>query len=207
MDYLVINHIEPDHSGAVSVLRTIWPDVRIIGNAKTAHFLKELYGLTENIQTIQEGEELSLGRHRLKFLLTPMVHWPETMMTYEMSRHILFSGDAFGGFGTIDGGFFDDEVNLAYYEDEILRYFSNVIGKYSLTVQKAIQKLQTLDIRIGRINPWPYLAKQTSRNYYKIRPMESAESGKRDGNCLWLHVREHKENDGICSSGSLPRKV
>lgn len=110
LDYLVINHIEPDHSGAVSVLRTIWPDVRIIGNAKTAHFLKELYGLTENIQTIQEGEELSLGRHRLKFLLTPMVHWPETMMTYEMSRHILFSGDAFGGFGTIDGGFFDDEV-------------------------------------------------------------------------------------------------
>ena len=148
VDYLIINHMEPDHSGAISVLRTIWPEIKIIGNKKTAEFLKEFYGITENILFIEDGEELSIGKHRLKFFFTPMVHWPETMMTYEVTRQMLFSGDAFGGFGALNGGIFDDEVDLAYYEDEILRYFSNIVGKYSPMVQKAIQKLAPFQIRL-----------------------------------------------------------
>ena len=148
VDYLVMNHMEPDHSGAISVLRSIWPQIRIIGNAKTAGFLKEFYGLTENIQIVQDGEEIPLGNFRLKFFITPMVHWPETMMTYEMVQQILFSGDVFGGFGALNGGLFDDEVDLAYYEDEILRYFSNIIGKYSVSVQKSLQKIQSLSLRM-----------------------------------------------------------
>lgn len=161
IDYLIIHHMEPDHSGAISVLRSIQPDLTIIGNTKTADLLRDFYGLSEHLHIVQDGEELSVGQNRLKFILTPMVHWPETMMTYETTRQILFSGDAFGGFGAMDGGLFDDEVDLTYYDDEILRYFSNIVGKYSSQVQKAIKKLQGLPIRmiasthgpIWRMNP------------------------------------------------------
>jgi len=148
VDYLIINHMEPDHSGAITILRSIWPQIRIVGNARTAGFLKEFYGITENIQIVQDTEEISLGKFRLKFFLTPMVHWPETMMTYEAVGKVLFSGDVFGGFGAMEAGLFDDEVDLAYYEGEILRYFSNVIGKYSSSVQRAIEKIKDLDIRL-----------------------------------------------------------
>jgi flavorubredoxin len=147
IDYLVVNHLEPDHSGAIPLVKKVFPGVQIIGNKKTAEFLNDLYGV-QDTRIVADGEELILGRRKLKFFLTPMVHWPETMMTYEMSDGILFAGDAFGGFGTLEGGIFDDEVDIHYYEDEILRYFSNIVGKYSPMVQKAIQKVAGVDIRI-----------------------------------------------------------
>jgi flavorubredoxin len=147
IDYLVINHLEPDHSGAVPLVKQIFPNVQVVGNKKTAEFINDLYGV-QDTRIVQDGEEISLGRRKLKFFLTPMVHWPETMMTYEPSDGILFAGDAFGGFGTLEGGIFDDEVDIHYYEDEILRYFSNIIGKYTAMVQKAIQKVSGVDIRI-----------------------------------------------------------
>ncbi len=140
IDYLVVNHLEPDHSGAIPLVKKIFPGIQILGNKKTAEFVNELYGV-QDTRIVADGEELSLGRRKLKFFFTPMVHWPETMMTYEMSDGILFSGDAFGGFGSLEGGIFDDEVDIHYFEDEILRYFSNIVGKYSPMVQKAIQKL------------------------------------------------------------------
>ena len=147
IDYLVINHLEPDHSGAVPILKQIFPQMKIVGNKKTAEFLESLYGISD-IHVVQDGDELKLGKRTLQFHLTPMVHWPETMMTYEASAGILFSGDAFGGFGTLDGGIFDDEVDIHYFEDEILRYFSNIVGKYAPMVQKAIKKLGALEIKI-----------------------------------------------------------
>ncbi len=147
IDYLVTNHLEPDHSGTVPTLRQAFPGMQVVGNRKTAEFVKDLYGI-EDMRVVQDGEEIDLGRHKLRFLLTPMVHWPETMMTFETISGILFSGDAFGGFGTLDGGIFDDEVDTEYFEDEILRYFSNIIGKYSPMVQKAIQKVGGLDIKV-----------------------------------------------------------
>ena len=147
IDYLVINHLEPDHSGAIPLVKQVFPNVQVVGNKKTAEFVNDLYGVGDT-RIVADGEEISLGRRKLKFFLTPMVHWPETMMTYEPTDGILFSGDAFGGFGTLEGGIFDDEVDIPYYEDEILRYFSNIIGKYSAMVQKAIQKVAGVDIRI-----------------------------------------------------------
>ena len=147
IDYLVINHLEPDHSGAVPILKQIFPQMQVVGNKKTAEFLESLYGIRD-IHVVQDGDELKLGKRTLQFHLTPMVHWPETMMTYEASAGILFSGDAFGGFGTLDGGIFDDEVDIHYFEDEILRYFSNIVGKYAPMVQKAIKKLGALEIKI-----------------------------------------------------------
>jgi flavorubredoxin len=148
IDYLVVHHLEPDHSGSVRVLREIFPEMKIVGNRKTAEFLGRLYGIRSGVEVVQDGGELDLGKNKLKLFLTPMVHWPETMMSYQPADKILFSGDAFGGFGTLDGGIFDDDLDIAHFEDEILRYFSNIVGKYAPMVQKAISRLKSVEIKI-----------------------------------------------------------
>jgi len=147
VDYLVVNHMEPDHSGAMKMLHEIFPEMQIIGNKKTVDFIKGFYDIDESqVKVVADGDTLELGKHTLQFFLTPMVHWPETMMTYDQRNKVLFSGDAFGGFGTLNGGIFDDEVDLNYFENEILRYFSNIVGKYSAMVQKALGRLKALDV-------------------------------------------------------------
>ncbi len=146
VDYLIINHMEPDHSGAIKDIRQRYPNVEIVGNKKTFGFIENFYGDLSPYHEVKDGDTLSLGKHELKFFMTPMVHWPETMMTYEMRQGILFSGDAFGGFGSLDGGIFDDEVNLEFYMDEIRRYYSNIVGKFGPMVQRAIKKLQDAEI-------------------------------------------------------------
>jgi flavorubredoxin len=104
------------------------------------------FGINDNIIEVKEGDELDLGKHRLQFYMAPMVHWPETMVTYEASRKILFSADAFGSFGTLDGGIFDDEMDFSYFADEMRRYYSNIVGKYGSPVQKALEKLKGLSV-------------------------------------------------------------
>lgn len=153
VDYLIINHMEPDHSGAIKAVKQKYPNISIVGNKKTFEFLENFYGPMPDYHVIDDGDVLDLGTHKLKFYLTPMVHWPETMMSYEMTEGILFAGDAFGGFGTLDGGVFDDEVNLEFYTDEIRRYYSNIVGKYGAMVQKALKKLQDANIEIKIIAP------------------------------------------------------
>ncbi|MFO8052194.1 MAG: FprA family A-type flavoprotein [Thermoplasmatota archaeon] len=148
IDYLVINHMEPDHSGSITALLDVFPDIKIVGNRKTAKFLENFYGITKNVHVIDDEDEIDLGSRKLRFHMTPMVHWPETMMTYDTKDRILFSGDAFGGFGTLDGGIFDDELNLEFFEDEISRYYTNIVAKYSPMVQAALRKLSGLDIDI-----------------------------------------------------------
>ena len=147
-DYLIINHIEPDHSGAIKAFKEAFPEIQIVGNQKTMNLLEDFYEIEENHIVVSDGDTIDLGDHQLNFHLTPMVHWPETMMTYEEKTGTLFSGDAFGGFGTLDGGIFDDEVNIEHYESEIRRYYSNIVGKYSPMVQRAISKLSDLDIEV-----------------------------------------------------------
>jgi flavorubredoxin len=112
---------------------------------------------------VQDGDELELGKRKLKFLLTPMVHWPETMMSYEPAAKILFSGDAFGGFGTLDGGIFDDTLDIAYLEDEILRYFSNIVGRYASMVQKAMTRLKDVQVKIVAPTHGPIWRKHPER--------------------------------------------
>lgn len=147
VDYLVVHHLEPDHSGSIPFLRARFPHMQILGNAKTAEFLSHLYGIRDNVRVVRDGEELDLGGRKLNFFLTPMVHWPETMMSYETRDKILFSGDAFGSFGALDGDIFDDRFDFARNEDEILRYYANIVGKYGVPVQKALAKLRDVDIR------------------------------------------------------------
>lgn len=146
LDYLVINHMEPDHSGSLRLLKTKYPNIQIVGNKRTADMVSGFYGITDGVMIIEDGQELSLGKHNLVFYLTPMVHWPETMMTYETTEKMIFSGDAFGTFGTLDGGITDKQLHPERYYDEMVRYYSNVVGKFGSPVQKALQKLNHLEI-------------------------------------------------------------
>lgn len=147
LDYVVINHMEPDHSGSLGLLRSRFPNVQIVGNKRTADMVQGYFGITDGVKIIEDQEELSLGKHNLIFHLTPMVHWPETMMTYDTVHKIIFSGDAFGTFGTLDGGITDSQLHPERYYDEMIRYYSNVVGKFGSPVQKALEKLRNLDIK------------------------------------------------------------
>ena len=148
VDYLIVNHDEPDHSGSVGAVLREWPEVTVVGNTKTFAPLENFYGEIANKKIVAEGETLSLGKHTLQFFMVPMCHWPESMVTYEQTSKIIFSNDAFGGFGALNGGIFDDEVNLDFYEDDMRRYYANIVGKVAMMATKAIQKAQTLDLKM-----------------------------------------------------------
>lgn len=147
VDFLIVNHMEPDHSGLLRAITKIYPDIKIVGNNKTVGMIEDFYGINDNIHVVEEGDVLDLGTHKLKFYMTPMLHWPETMMTFEETHGILFSGDAFGSFGSLDGGVFDDEVDLVLFEEEMRRYYSNIVGKYGAMVQRAIKKFADVEIK------------------------------------------------------------
>ncbi|MBQ7822848.1 MAG: FprA family A-type flavoprotein [Bacteroidaceae bacterium] len=146
IDYLIINHMEPDHSAAIRFIRQHYPQAIIVGNSKTMGMIKGFYGICEGTLEVKDRDTLSLGLHNLQFFMTPMVHWPETMMTYDLQTKTLFSGDAFGCFGALNGGVIDVEMNTDGYWDEMWRYYSNIVGKYGVPVQKALQKLSGTEI-------------------------------------------------------------
>ncbi|MGD9992236.1 MAG: FprA family A-type flavoprotein [Salinivirgaceae bacterium] len=148
LDYLIINHMEPDHSGAIKDVVQAYPNVTIVGNRKTFPILEGFYGITKNLHEVSEGDTLNLGKHTLQFFMIPMVHWPESMVTYDVTDKILFSNDAFGSFGTLNGGVFDDELDLTCFNEEIRRYYSNIVGKYGAQVQKALNKLSGIEIKL-----------------------------------------------------------
>lgn len=148
-DYLVIHHMEPDHSACVNEFILHYPDVKIVCNAKTRTMLGQFFGhdFGERIRQVNEGDVLELGAHSLTFINAPMVHWPEVMMSYETSEGILFSADAFGHFGALNGAVFADEVDFERdYMDEARRYYTNIVGKYGVSVQNVLKKAQGLCI-------------------------------------------------------------
>ncbi len=157
IDYLVINHIEPDHSGALEIITNLYPDIKLVGNSKTKPMLDGFFGVDNRFVEIDEGDTLELGKLKLNFHLIPMVHWPETMVSYQPETKILFSGDAFGSFGTLDGAIFDDECDFNYFKDEMRRYYSNIVGKYGSPVQKALNKLSGLEIKMIAATHGPIL--------------------------------------------------
>lgn len=146
-DYLVINHMEPDHSGALPEIMCLFPELKVIGNRQTVGMLKGFYGIEgERVMEIKDNETLSLGNTTLQFILTPMVHWPETMMTFVPEEKVIFSGDAFGCFGALNGGIIDEEMDIDWYFPEMYRYYSNIVGKYGKPVQMALKKTASLEI-------------------------------------------------------------
>ena len=146
IQYLIINHMEPDHSGSIRLIKQHYPDIVIVGNKQTFGMIEGYYGVTGEQYVVKDDDFLAMGHHKLRFYLTPMVHWPETMMTFDETEGVLFSGDGFGCFGTLDGGFLDTRINTDRYWDEMVRYYSNIVGKYGSPVQKALQKLGGLHI-------------------------------------------------------------
>jgi anaerobic nitric oxide reductase flavorubredoxin len=152
IDYVIVNHMEPDHSGLIRTLRRIAPNVTLIGSEKTRKMLGDFFSISKNVRVVKDGDTLSLGRHTLQFFMTPFLHWPETMMTYEPSYRILFSCDAFGGYGAIRGAIFDDECKSPdFYQQEALRYYVNIVANYSARVLSAIEELS--DIYVDVIAP------------------------------------------------------
>ena len=148
LDYLVVNHMEPDHSSLITFILEEYPDLKILANAKTLPMLKGYHNVPEErVQIIAEGEAVSLGSCSLRFFMAPMVHWPETMVTWLEEENTLFAGDAFGTFGSVEENVVDDEGTFEQYCDEMMRYYACIVGKYGKPVQTALQKLSDLDIK------------------------------------------------------------
>ncbi len=153
IDYLVVNHMEPDHSGSIPELLRAFPEIKIVGNRQTIGMISGFYSIDDpdRFLEVKEGDRIDLGGKTLRFFLTPMVHWPETMMTYAEEDKALFSGDAFGCFGALNGGVTDREMDTDWYRPEMERYYSCIVGKYGKFVQKAIAKLT--DVALEHICP------------------------------------------------------
>lgn len=148
IDYLVVNHMEPDHSGGINAILAHYPNAKLVGNKQTIGMVKGFYHIPDDrFLEVKDNDEISLGGKTLKFVTAPMVHWPETMLTYVEEDGVLFSGDAFGTFGALNGGVIDYEMETGWYRDEMYRYYSNIVGKYGKFVLKAIEKTKPLDIK------------------------------------------------------------
>ena len=151
LDYLVVNHMEPDHCANIEELLVRYPEMEIVGNAKTHNMLRQFYDadLEGKTITVKEGDTLALGKRTLHFFFAPMVHWPEVMVSWEETDKILFSADAFGSFGALNGNIFNDELNFDRdWLADARRYYTNIVGKYGPQVQNALKKLSALEIQM-----------------------------------------------------------
>ena len=151
LDYLIVHHMEPDHSATLSELLLRHPETTVVCNDKTAVMIAQFFGsgAAGRMQLVKEGDTLSTGAHELTFYTAPMIHWPEVMMTYDKTAHTLFTADAFGVFGALNGAIFADEVDFDRdYLKEARRYYTNIVGKYGMQVQNLFRKIADLDIRM-----------------------------------------------------------
>ena len=164
IDYLIVNHMEPDHSGALALIRKYYPNIRLIGNKKTFEMVQGYYGAcSENDIVVTDGDSLDLGHHKLRFYLTPMLHWPETMMTYCETDKILFSGDAFGCFGALNGNIIDMQMDTDDYWPEMERYYAAILGKFGAPVQAGRKKLGGLELQMICSTHGPVWVKEIQR--------------------------------------------
>ena len=151
LDYLVVQHMEPDHCAMIDVLLRRYPDAKLVCSAKALSMLNQFYGLDakDRALVVAEGDKLSTGRHTLHFIMAPMVHWPEVMVTYDEVSRVLFSADAFGTFGALAGNIFDDEISFDnVWMNDARRYYTNIVGKYGAQVQMLLKKASALDIEM-----------------------------------------------------------
>lgn len=151
LDYLVVQHMEPDHCANIQRILELYPETKVVGNVKTMQMISQFFDadLEGRQVVVKEGDTLELGNHTLHFVMAPMVHWPEVMVSYEDSEKILFSADAFGTFGALNGNLFNDEVDFEKdWIDDARRYFTNIVGKYGMQVQALLKKAAGLDIQM-----------------------------------------------------------
>ena len=152
LDYLVINHLEPDHSALIKDVIQKFPNLKIVCNQKAKQMLYQFFefenDIEDNFHIVKEGDSIVVGKHTLTFYMAPMVHWPEAMVTYDSFNKTLFSADAFGSFGAINGNIFDLEVDFIERVSEYRRYYSNIVGKYGMQVNMLLNKAKNLDIKM-----------------------------------------------------------
>ncbi|GCD10071.1 FprA family A-type flavoprotein [Clostridium tagluense] len=150
LDYMVINHMEPDHAACIEEIILRYPDVKIICTQKASLFMHQFgFHIDGNVIEVSEGDTMSFGKHNVTFVAAPMVHWPEAMVTYDATDGVLFSADAFGSFGSLDGQLFNDEMNFDRdWIDDARRYYTNIVGKYGPHVQNLLKKASSIDIKI-----------------------------------------------------------
>lgn len=151
LDYLVVNHMEPDHCAMIGDIVRRYPEVKVVGNTKTFGMMKQFFGtdFAERAITVKEGDTLETGKHTLHFVMAPMVHWPEAMVTYDSKDKVLFSADGFGTFGALNGNIFADEVDFDRdWLDDARRYYTNIVGKYGASVQALLKKAEGLEIAV-----------------------------------------------------------
>lgn len=149
LDYMVINHMEPDHAACIEEIVLRYPNVKIVCTEKAFMFMHQFgFNIDDNIIKVKEGDTMSFGKHTVAFVSAPMVHWPEAMVTYDTTNGVLFSADAFGSFGALDGKMFNDEVNFDRdWIDDARRYYTNIVGKYGPHVQALLKKAGTIEIK------------------------------------------------------------
>jgi len=151
LDILIMHHMEPDHCGTLQLILDKYPNIKIYGNIQVCKMIKQFYGLdvSDKFVGIKEGDELDAGKHKFKFIAAPFVHWPEVMMSYEESEKLLFSADAFGKFGALNGNLFDDEADIWKNDiDECRRYYCNIVGKYGAQTQTVLKKVSTYELKM-----------------------------------------------------------
>lgn len=179
LDYLVINHMEPDHSGSIALIRRYYPEVKLVGNKKTMEMVQGYYGASRpDDLVVTDGDTLPTGRHRLRFHLTPMLHWPETMVTFDETDGILFSGDAFGCFGALNGHILDTQLDTAAYWPDMERYYAAILGKYGRQVLAALAKLAALPISMICATHGPVWVNEISRAIETYRRFATGETRK-----------------------------
>ncbi|MGN0506369.1 MAG: FprA family A-type flavoprotein [Lachnospiraceae bacterium] len=197
LDYLVIQHIEPDHSATISDILLRYPEVTLICNEKTKTMLAQFYDaeMTERVLTVKEGDTLCTGEHTLSFTFAPMVHWPEVMVTYDSKDKILFSADAFGTFGALNGALFADEVDFfTDYLKEARRYYTNIVGKYGTMVQALLKKASALDIQMICPLHGPVWRENLAAYIEKYQLWSSYEPEERGVMIAYASVYGHTEN-------------
>ena len=150
LDYLVVNHMEPDHAASMEEVLIRYPDCIVISNEKAFMFMRQFgFDVENRKEVVAEGDTKCFGKHTVTFVAAPMVHWPEAMVTFDTTNGVLFSADAFGSFGSLDGKLFNDEVNFDRdWIDDARRYFTNIVGKYGPFVQMLLQKASTVPIKM-----------------------------------------------------------
>lgn len=151
LDYIVVNHMEPDHIGSLKLIADLYPEAVIVATKKAVDMMAQFFGdeLKNEKKVVKEGDTVSLGKHELSFYMAPMVHWPEVMVTYDSFEKVLFSADAFGTFGALNGNIFNDEYDIdREWLPDYRRYYTNICGKYGMQVQSLLKKALTLDVQM-----------------------------------------------------------
>lgn len=213
VDYLVVNHVEPDHSGAIKLLRLAYPDITVVSSRQGLALIRQFYG--EGLKTLEvnETEALSLGKHSLNFLPIPMVHWPETMVSYENTTGIAFTCDAFGSYGTLNGSIFNDEVDMHKINSETCRYYATIVGRFSANVQQALQKVSKLKINMicpahGPVRRGKGVA-DVVRLYDRLSRQETTNSAVIVYGSMYGHTAHMADciADGLCAGGVKDIKI